>query len=86
MILKSRVHFTGMQLLFSILAHIHLLSTLRHSVAFLMQLLSNIADWRVIEAVLGGYFGFFWCRRDEGSCLAEVKFCIVIMGDTNSSI
>lgn len=59
MILKLRAHFTGMQLLFSILAHIHLLSTLRYSVAFLMQLLSNIADWTVIKAVLGGYFGFF---------------------------
>lgn len=78
MILKFRVSFTGMQLLFAILAHIHVLSTLRYSVAFLTQLLSNLAGWRVIKAALGGYSGVFWCRHDEGGCLAEVKFCIVL--------
>lgn len=78
MILTFRACFTGMQLLFSIVAHLHLLSTLRYSVAFLMQLLSNIADWRVLKAVSGGYLGyFFWCTHDGGS-LAEVKVCIVL--------
>lgn len=58
-LVKLRAYFTGMQLLFSILAHIHLLGTLRYSVAFLMQLLSSIADWTVMKAVLGGHFGVF---------------------------
>jgi len=39
-----------------------------------------------IKAVLGGCFGFFWCRHYEGGCLAEVKFCVVITGGTNSNI
>lgn len=49
--LHHSTHFRGMQLLFSILAYIHLLNILRYSVAFLLQVFRNIGDWRVIKAV-----------------------------------
>lgn len=51
-----------------------------------LQVFRNPGDWRVIrlfhKSILEGLFVQAWWR----CCLAEMKFCTVIMGDTNSSI
>lgn len=48
LMMQHSSHFRGMQLLFSILAYIHVLSILRYSVAFLLQLFRNNGNWRVM--------------------------------------
>lgn len=60
LMMQHNSHFIGIQLLFSILAYIHILSILGYSVVFLLQVFRNTDDWRVIrlfhEGILEGIF------------------------------